>query len=82
MPKAGLCKNLGKAVKLFEPTREEFEMGEWYWDEEPVSSYLWGFDGMLTCTDNPILDTHVLQYSFTPLRQNIVLFLAAMHNEL
>ena len=67
---AGLCGQLGgRDLILFTPREHENEEFMDYGD-----SWCWGYDG----TANPKRDGH----TFTPLRQTIVLFLAAMNNEL
>lgn len=74
LPKDGLCHCLptSNKLQLFEPG---YSGGYWgYWGEF--------YDGpiMSQCVDEETKDK--FQYDFNPLRQNIVLLLAAMNNEL
>jgi len=80
MPKEGLCENLGNAVKLFQPTEEEYPGEDIGWYHCDVTCYLWGYDGTM---DYPYeTDSTEVAYRFTEFRQTIVLFLAAMNDEL
>jgi hypothetical protein len=73
IPACGLCNSLDRwDVSVFAPH-----------DDIEDSNYCWGYDGEPTL---PRLSMGVelpgLNNSFTPLRQTIVLFLAAMNDEL
>lgn len=70
MPKDGLCLYFGKyhkLLRLFRPTDEDFE--ELY--RLGLPGVYWGRESFYYKRDD-----------FTPLRQTIVLFMAAMNNEL
>jgi hypothetical protein len=72
MPTWGLCGSLGFTglygdLDIFEPTKEDYDrIGE-----EDKNIIFWG-------SDSPDIEKHI----FTPLRQNIVLLMAAMNGEL
>lgn len=70
----GLCGCFGeRALKLFQPEREELE-------NSPTWGY-WGVDGEISrySSQQGYLNKEII---FSPLRQTIVLFLAAMNDEL
>lgn len=74
LPSDGLCSSIqSDLLKLFEPTIDE----ENDLLAEGTSALYWGF-GL------PLLGTSTIEklYSFTPLRQTIILFCAAINNEL
>jgi hypothetical protein len=62
-------------LKLFEPNKEECEQLV----EENTSSSWWGYG---IHYHDPAYSTTQRHHGFTPLRQTIVLFMAAMNNEL
>ena len=72
MDVSGLCDYFGEdsLFQLIIPTNEDFNQLE----SEGKSTYLWASD-LLWNDDREF-------YTFNPLRQNIVLFMAAMNNEL
>jgi hypothetical protein len=71
MPKDGLCKCLpnSKRLKLFDPGKNS-DGCNWYW----------GYDGNYWGAPDARRD--LVMYEYTPLRENIVLLMAAMNNEL
>jgi hypothetical protein len=79
LPDDGLCLSLirrgreDKKLALFEPTSADNSM-----ILVEGTSYGYWASGLLTHPDN----LNERMYGFTPLRQTIVLFLAAMNNEL
>jgi hypothetical protein len=77
LPEEGLCKSLPiGSTKLFIPSQDEY--GNPYGDPE---MFLWGYSGH----HGDRIDSESIPdigRSFTPFRQNIVLFLAAMNGEL
>jgi hypothetical protein len=77
IPHGGLCASLGEVTKIFTPTPEEIGHSD-------PSIVLWGYDGTYKKQLVPIvmMFCNPVAYEFTPLRQTIVLFLAAMNNEL
>jgi hypothetical protein len=74
IPKEGLCASLNfpKRLEMFEPTREDAEKLQ----KKNMSTAYWG-SGMTIYSNDKLR-----YYSFTPLRQTILLFLAAINNEL
>lgn len=79
LPKNGLCHSIGKrAVKMFTPSSYEY----WGHDNgEDPSDYYWGY----AAGDYEIYwpyDIDKISMSFSPMRQNVVLLLAAMAGEL
>jgi hypothetical protein len=62
--------------KLFIPQTFD-ELGPYQANNKPHGGY-WGYDGYETNE----ADMYQRAFTFSPLRQNIVLFLAAMNNEL
>ena len=83
LPEKGLC---GCALEglisndllnLFKPTTEE----EIKLHEENTSYIFWGY-GLFYTDEDDCQQYYNVRYSFTPLRQTIVLFMAAMNNEL
>lgn len=76
MPNGGLCGSIGEGViRRFKPLEKRPGYGDnWYWGFTG-ESYTWSF--FLSHSEK-----NEIVYSFSPLRQNIVLFLAAMNNEL
>lgn len=77
LPKEGLCLSLNhpKRLRLFIPTYDEYP------SLMPPEDYLWGYDGAFHASFSGV-PREVIETSFSPLRQTIVLFLAAMNNEL
>lgn len=79
MQSGGLCHNLSAGISLFRPGKlSKHKDSYWGFDGEPNSfgdfpAYFNGYNG---------LNSSDVRFSFSPLRQNIVLFLAAMNNEL
>lgn len=73
LPHNGLCTSLG-GVELFRPFQSDVNSDE--------NSWYWGYDGTRFTEYYDNAQNVRRQYEFTPLRQNIVLFLAVMHNEL
>lgn len=72
LPECGLCQTFRDrkaSINLFSPFNDS-EYDSWYW----------GYDGSRK-GDRHITDD-AYRTEFTPLRQTIVLFLAAMNNEL
>lgn len=70
----GLCGCFGcDKIELFKPTEQEYDAKNINWEA-------WAYDGYPT-KGRDLLLSDVL-HGFTPLRQTIVLFLAAMHEEL
>ncbi len=76
LPCHGLCDSVPsdniKLLKLFQPKREFKEADYWAFDGNHRS--FWNEYGGL--------DAYHVMFTFTPLRQTIVLLLAAMNNEL
>lgn len=73
IPDEGLCVCLpGEEISLFYPINRDF----YALKHEDCSTVFWahGIPG--------VLDVESRAYTFTPLRQTIVLFMAAMNNEL
>jgi hypothetical protein len=71
MPDAGLCICLGKRkMEIFQPIGRE------------VNYYDGVLTGLYWASDVNPGDSFARHYGFSPTRQNIVLFLAAMNNEL
>lgn len=74
LPSDGLCWSFDNAdsielLNLFSPTKIHPKYG-WMW--------YWGFDGSFRRLYFPL----GFEFTFTPLRQTILLFMAAMNNEL
>lgn len=72
LPHDGLCKSFGKVKKFqrFIPTCDDFDI----MNQEDKSTGYWG---------SGVKYNNIRKYcGFTPLRQTIVLFMAAMNNEL
>ena len=74
LPSIGLCASLGKeSVSIFDEDAIHPKWGrEWYW----------GYDGERCFEDLASDEKSMYARAFTPFRQTIVLFLAAMNNEL
>jgi hypothetical protein len=76
MPDQGLCSSLWylfqeeTLLELFEPTEKEYDKGGFC-----LFQCFWAADGVSQRDES-------FFYKFTPLRQNIVLFMAAMNGEL
>ena len=74
MPEAGLCKSIKPAF------------ANQYLLMFNIDMYgFWGFDGRCISSDvskNFDIPKHRLKYEFTPLRQTVVLLMAAMNGEL
>lgn len=76
MPHDGLCKNLDyEFLQLFNPTSSEREI----LFLENTSRIYWGYG---VPYDAQTYNEDELCYGFTTLRQTLVLFMAAMNNEL
>lgn len=78
LPGLGLCGSLGSPfedalIKLFEPTDRDFSEIIRYGGD----TTFWGFG-----SSTKEFTTFEILYTFTPLRQTIVLFLAAINGEL
>ena len=81
LPLRGLCACLGReandnmpSIEWFKPSREDFPE---FYRSMHISGGWWGYDG------EPHESYKVnQQYEFTPFRQTILLFLAAMHDEI
>lgn len=76
MSNDGLCNVFGeKALNLFVPEYDTYFNYAKYGDTLATSYWGYGYDFYEVADDN-------VRYSFTPLRQTIVLLMAAMNDEL
>lgn len=74
LPSSGLCGTFYEDMKYFDPPKHPLYYDNWFWayDGEPYGSWC----------NIPVRKQLQISYKFTPLRQNIVLLMAAMAGEL
>lgn len=84
MPKAGLCNCLGRLRKYGGPRIENKKLMLFRpdWQEKIIMNNEGKDIIFWACGLDSGLDVYTLAHTFTPLRQTIVLFMAAMEGEL